>query len=235
MYLRGGRKYHVRSNTYILNYESLGYEFALGTGSTYAKLYIQTDPNTIPPYENDPNSEYPQKLIWAVLSGVNQHVFINLWDTLELPKKIGINTDNPSYTLQLGLDSAAKPSSSTWSVFSDRRIKNDIENADLDRCIEIVKNIPLRRFAWNEEYVSDESIQNDRHKLGWVADEVESELPKSVIKARISGKNGKTVSDCKCMNADQIYAAMYGAVQKLISIVEQQGKKIERLEEKIKK
>ena len=39
---------------------------------------------------------------------------------------VGIGTTSPSYQLQLSLDSAAKPSTNTWTIASDSRIKQDI-------------------------------------------------------------------------------------------------------------
>jgi len=39
---------------------------------------------------------------------------------------VGIGTTSPSYQLQLSTNSAAKPSTSTWTVASDKRLKEDI-------------------------------------------------------------------------------------------------------------
>jgi hypothetical protein len=41
---------------------------------------------------------------------------------------VGIGTTSPSYKLQLSTDSAAKPSTNTWTIASDARIKTDIRN-----------------------------------------------------------------------------------------------------------
>lgn len=41
---------------------------------------------------------------------------------------VGIGTNNPSYQLQLSTDSAAKPTTSTWTIASDSRIKTNIQN-----------------------------------------------------------------------------------------------------------
>jgi hypothetical protein len=40
---------------------------------------------------------------------------------------VGIGTTSPSYQLQLTADSAAKPSTSTWTIASDARLKTDIQ------------------------------------------------------------------------------------------------------------
>ena len=38
--------------------------------------------------------------------------------------EVGIGTTSPAYQLQLSLNSAAKPTSSAWTVVSDERVKN---------------------------------------------------------------------------------------------------------------
>jgi hypothetical protein len=46
----------------------------------------------------------------------------------------------------IGTNSAAKPTSNTWTISSDQRVKENIENADLDRCNEIVENLCLKLY-----------------------------------------------------------------------------------------
>ena len=133
---------------------------------------------------------------------------------------IGIGTTNPQYTLHLASDSAFKPSTGTWTISSDERLKTNIISADLDRCTEIIKILPLKKYKWKQE-VYDSTEVNDHKKLGWLAQDVESIFPKSIETNTIYG-----LSDCKLLNTDQLYASMYGALQQLIY-------KIEKLENKI--
>ena len=177
---------------------------------------------------------------------------------------IGIGTSTPTYQLQLSTDSAGKPSTNTWTVVSDERIKEDIELANLDICYEAVKNIPLKRFKWRDEVYSAEQV-GDRRKLGWIAQDVEAVFPKAVrikefkynqkyeetiipaIKEKLD-KDGNeivkgqperidkklisedVIEDCRDLNADQLYAAMYGAIQKLMSKVEALEAKVAALQ-----
>lgn len=159
-----------------------------------------------------------------------------------------------SYQLQLTTDSAGKPSTNTWTIVSDERIKEDIELADLDLCYEAVKSIPLKRYKWRDEVYTEKQV-TDRRKIGWIAQDVEAVFPKAVnthefkynqvyaetvipaIKEELNKKgqvitaaqpeqierklvSEDVITDCKDLNADQIYAAMYGALQKLINKVE---------------
>ena len=168
---------------------------------------------------------------------------------------VGIGTASPSNQLQLSTDSAGKPSTNTWTIVSDERIKEDIELADLDLCYQAVKDIPLKRFKWKDEVYTDEQVR-DRHKLGWIAQDVEAVYPKAVgthefkynqifeeitipaIEEKLDEKGNMlipaqpgrieqgnlisedVIEDCRDLNSDQLYAAMYGAIQKLIGKVE---------------
>jgi len=176
---------------------------------------------------------------------------------------VGIGITSPSAQLELSTDSAKKPSTNTWTIASDQRLKTNITNADNDRCYEIVKQVPLKRYTWKSEVYSQEKVK-DRSKLGWIAQDVEAVFPKAVGTNRFSynqvfedvvtpeldsdgnavlDENGvaktKTekrlvsedvIEDCKDLNSDQIYAAMYGTIQKLIEKVEFLESKVATLE-----
>ena len=162
---------------------------------------------------------------------------------------------SPAHQLQVSTDSAGKPSTSTWTIVSDERIKEDIELADLDLCYEAIKAIPLKRYKWRDEIYTAEQV-TDRRKLGWIAQDVETVFPKAVgthefkynqvfeetiipaVEEELDAdgnvitaaqpertEQGDLISedvieDCRNLNADQLYAAMYGAVQKLMAKVE---------------
>jgi hypothetical protein len=131
---------------------------------------------------------------------------------------------NPSYQLELSTDSAAKASSSTWSVGSDIRLKEDIENANLNECYNNFKNINLVRYTWKNNVYNDTEI-NDRSQLGWIAQDIETIFPKSVITI-----NKFNISDCKQLNPDQLFSTLYGTVQKLMYNFENQETEINNIQ-----
>lgn len=93
---------------------------------------------------------------------------------------VGIGTASPSYLLHVNTDSAGKPGAGgLWTVVSDERIKTDIVDADLDRCYEIVKSVPLKHFGFKSGVYTDEQIQ-DKHSLGWIAQDVQQVFEKAV-------------------------------------------------------
>ena len=161
----------------------------------------------------------------------------------------------PAHQLQLSTDDAYKPTTNTWGVTSDERIKENIVLADLDRCYEIVKNLPLKHYKWK---FYDEKKAPDQSMLGWIAQDVKSIFPKAVtvnpieiipeikevIKEEILDKDGKVIKQAKYkiiqereviedglgLNPDQIFKALYGSVQKLMEKVEEQERRINDLE-----
>lgn len=112
-----------------------------------------------------------------------------------------------NYQLTLTTDSTFKPTTNSWTVASDSRIKESIVAADVDRCYDIVKNIPLKRYKWREEFVEKYSIK-DAHKLGWISQDVESVFPNSVTIG-----SEFDISDFKNLNTDQLIASLWGAIQ----------------------
>ena len=85
----------------------------------------------------------------------------------------------PYYHLELIADSAGKPGvGGLWTVVSDERIKKDITDADLDRCYEIVKTTPLKRFTWADGVFSTEQVK-DQSNIGWIAQDVQKVFPKA--------------------------------------------------------
>jgi hypothetical protein len=62
---------------------------------------------------------------------------------------------------------------------SDPRVKTDIEDADLGRCYETIRSLPLRRYKYNDDYCSTFQI-GDTHRLGFLATDLLPHFPKSV-------------------------------------------------------
>ena len=120
----------------------------------------------------------------------NLDVFVGTWNnnntpgtaiaTFQSTGNVGIGTTSPAYKLEISTDSAGKPGvGGLWTVVSDERIKTDITPADLDRCYEIVKSVPLKHFGFAPGVYTDDQIQ-DKHNLGWIAQDVQKVFSKAV-------------------------------------------------------
>jgi hypothetical protein len=152
--------------------------------------------------------------------------FLRTNDFMSIPRSLYIGggeapnftlTGDSRWTLDLATDNARKLTTTTWSTGSDKRIKENIEEANYDICYDVMKQLPLKYYKYTDEFI--ERGVNDKHKLGWIAQEVEEYFPKA-INTEIECYG---IENFKTLNADQIYACMYGTIKKLMC-------KIERLE-----
>lgn len=141
-------------------------------------------------------------------------------DLFQITGNVAIGLPTTSYQLELSTDSAAKPTSSTWTVSSDIRIKQNISNANVDECYDAIKRLTLKEFDWNPNY-----IPNKPRSLGFIAQEVQEVFPTAV-----HCKSGYGFPDFHYLDVDQINKAMYGAVVKLMQEVEELKKRLEQIE-----
>lgn len=151
---------------------------------------------------------------------IAQHRFTfddsNFFNINNTTRFIGLDQAIPAANLHLGTANARKLTTTTWLTGSDQRVKENIEDADIDLCYNNVKNINLKRYRWKEEYYPE---LNDRNSVGFIAQEVEQVFPKAVSKAD-EYVNNQLLTDFRTFDADQIYKCMYGGLQKCIEKIE---------------
>jgi hypothetical protein len=103
------------------------------------------------------------------------------------------------------------------SFFSDPALKEEIENADLDRCGEIIRGLPLRYYKYKDSYLKEYDVQ-DKHRLGFLADEVAQYFPHAVKATPLS--LGGTESDFMTVDFQQIKMAHIGATKQLLARID---------------
>ncbi|SDM59312.1 Chaperone of endosialidase [Catalinimonas alkaloidigena] len=84
---------------------------------------------------------------------------------------VGIGTTAPSYRLHLGVNSAAKPGSSSWTVASDKRLKQNIQ--PFEEGLSVVEQIRPVRF----EYNGKADMPQREAFVGVIAQEVQAVAP----------------------------------------------------------
>jgi hypothetical protein len=115
------------------------------------------------------------------------------------------------------------PSGTTsWTISSDRRIKENIEVASYDKCYENINSLGLYRFNYVNGF---NNVNKDIKQLGFIAQEVNEIFPKSVLLS-----NNYNISDLLSIDITQINYTLYGAVKKLIVMNEDKEARIKRLE-----
>jgi len=152
---------------------------------------------------------------------------INNNSNLIISGNVGIGTFSPQYKLDVqgsifaSTGGYTQSGLNTWTITSDRRIKENIIKASYTKCLENVKNIELYKFNFKNDILN--SI--DKNQLGFIAQEVKEFFPNAVENKIITDKNGKKL-DLLTLNTTQIDYTLYGAIKQLI-------KKVEILEQKL--
>jgi hypothetical protein len=115
---------------------------------------------------------------------------------------------------------AFKPGGGSWTATSDRRLKHDITLANSLVCENLVRSLPLKRFTWDEIVTTG----GDKSQLGFIAQDVEQFMPKSVVTRDMFG-----LEDCKLLDVSQVNFAMYGALQRCIQRIDDLEKTVASL------
>ena len=148
---------------------------------------------------------------------------------------VGIGTTNPEYQLDVrgaiysSVGGYTQTGLTTWSITSDRRIKENITRASYDICLENVKNIELYNFNFKNNCVNT----NDKHQLGFIAQEVQQVYPKAVEVGKMILNTNEAIDDILTLNTTQIDYTLYGAVKNLIEKIEDIDNDLENIEKLI--
>jgi hypothetical protein len=116
--------------------------------------------------------------------------------------------------------------STTWAQSSDIRIKENIEIANYDLCYSNISNLDLFRFS----YKSNFRTFNDEHQLGFIAQEYKKICPKNISYTYNVMQDGTVIPDLMSIDVGQINFTLYGAVKKMMKIIEEQNARINHLE-----
>lgn len=108
------------------------------------------------------------------------------------------------------------------SLFSDRNLKENIKDIDIDKCADIVKAIPLHSYKYTDEV--KEYTNTEVPCMGWMAQDIEKVLPEAVAKVQLGDREVLTI------RPDMIYATMFGAMQKLLKDNEELKSRLDKLD-----
>jgi len=85
----------------------------------------------------------------------------------------------PNVQFELSGSIGQKATGTAWSNPSDERLKDVLGLADLQRCYDDVKALPLKRYRLKDSCFTAEHAK-DRTLIGWVANDVKKVIPKAV-------------------------------------------------------
>jgi len=123
---------------------------------------------------------------------------------------VGIGTTNPSYQLQLSTNSAAKPTSNVWTVASDDRIKQNIQ--DFPDGLNVLLKLKPRTYQYNG--AGGQGYQDTNTHIGIIAQEVEEVAP-YMIETGNGSINGQEVTDFKAYQGHALSFIIVNAIQEL--------------------
>lgn len=139
--------------------------------------------------------------------------------------RMGLGVTAPSYQLQLSSNSAAKPTSSSWTVVSDERVKTNIQ--DYTTGLTEILQINPKTFDYNGKAGFEETTGN----IGIIAQDVQGIMPETIntYEAKL---NEDDTEETELFNFDShpIQFALINAVKELNAKIEALEAKIQTLE-----
>jgi hypothetical protein len=123
---------------------------------------------------------------------------------------MGINTIYPTYSLDIAIGDARKPSGTLWINPSDRRIKTNIIEADSDKIVNELSSVRLVQYKWKELYRDIHHLSAEP-TIGFISQEIESIYPSSIYYSEEAG-----FTDFRTLDTDQLFKAKFRLTQHLL-------------------
>jgi hypothetical protein len=126
---------------------------------------------------------------------------------------IGMSTQ-PGHLLQLGLDDAAKPSTSSWTIASDGRLKDPESIEPFTEGLDFVERLP--QPVWFR-YRRDSGLPSDRRVVGWVAQDVARVAPFMVRRTRQRlHESDVEETETLSLNTNELPYALVNSIKQLV-------------------
>lgn len=132
--------------------------------------------------------------------------------------RLGLGTSSPSYALHLNTDSAAKPTSNTWTISSDARVKEVI--GSYTRGVADIVALEPKRYRLNGAFGS---VDDGRVHVSVIAQETQATWPEMVgtYEHREKDEDGvETVMELLNLNTNELQWALVNAIKELAQRVE---------------
>jgi predicted RecA/RadA family phage recombinase len=129
---------------------------------------------------------------------------------------VGIGMTAPTHQLQLSTDSAAKPSTNTWTIVSDMRVKRDIR--PYQDGLEIIRQI---NPVWYKYSGLGGFIADDKDHIGIIGQDIADVAPYTVgtFRAKLN-PNDQEETELLNFNSHALTFALINAVKKLDQRIE---------------
>jgi len=132
--------------------------------------------------------------------------------------RLGIGTTSPGYQLTLSTDSAAKPTSNTWTISSDARMKTVI--GPYTRGVADIMALEPKMYRLNGAFGS---VDDGRVHVSVIAQETQATWPEMIGTYEHADKDEdgvETVTELLNLNTNELQWAMVNAIKELVQRVE---------------
>jgi hypothetical protein len=138
-------------------------------------------------------------------------------------------TGNNSFFETITAINTFKPAGSQfWTITSDRRLKTDIADINIEDCINSVKDISVKTFKYVPEYLNKYNIPNKSIK-GVIADELELTHPNNVTVEGEEDLGGKLIKNIRRVDMSEQLYDLIVVCQYLLGKVDYLEKKVESM------
>jgi hypothetical protein len=138
---------------------------------------------------------------------------------------IGMSTA-PAHLLQLGLDDAAKPSTNTWTIASDGRLKDPESIEPFTEGLDFIESLP--QPVWFR-YRKESGFPNDKRVVGWIAQDVAAVAPFMIRRTRQKlDENDSEEAETLSLNTNELPYALVNSVKELRSQIAELKKMVQR-------
>lgn len=124
---------------------------------------------------------------------------------------------------------------------SDSRIKTNIEDADLDECVDVLKSIKLKKYNYTDDYIATYGKTTEK-VYGFLADDIVDNAyisafgkadGKPMVLKNNDGSYSRTLDNFKTIQKPQILSILWGCCNKFALENENLKSRIETLEDEI--
>jgi hypothetical protein len=126
---------------------------------------------------------------------------------------VGVGITNPTYRFEVGSNSAAKPTSSTWSVTSDKRTKTNVKT--YANGLDLIRQVELISYQYN----GLANTPKGENGIGVIAQDFQKIFPNSVKGFTVKNDSLKTSEVFLGVDFHELFIANVGAVRQLDKIV----------------
>jgi hypothetical protein len=161
-------------------------------------------------------------LINATAIGANAKVIADNSLVLGNGTNVGIGISAPTYQLHLSTSSAAKLGSSSWTIWSDSRLKKDI--ADFTDGLDLLKQIKPVKFRYNGEA----GIKSDKQFVGIIAQDMQKIAPYTIGSSVYQDSLGNK-TEYLDYDANAVTYILINSVKEQEKIIEEKEAKIQEI------